>query len=350
MSYNSLIRFKDTLKGQPKDHAPVWPMMAGWVAANYASGSMSDLFQKPDLVVKAQIEAHRDLDWDVLFSYADPLYVPEAFGCRCRLLDTGPIVNSLDITLETRKDIDILPWPDPKTTGRLPAILEITRSLAEYARNRVPVAGLFEGPFTTTTRILEAERVMRMVLKQPALLQALLSRMTDFLIDFGQSLIENGAHAILMAEPSASASMISPKMFKRFVLPLIQKICTSLRAPIVLHICGKTTILLESMNETSAAVLSLDQCMDLDEARRLAPGAVLGGLVDPIGSLLMGSPQNVVEDTLHCLKTAGLERFILMSGCGAPPKTPLENMKAMVRTAKEYGLGRNQSEDMIHGG
>jgi len=75
------------------------------------------------------------------------------------------------------------------------------------------------------------------------------------------------------------------------------------------------------------------------ESRSTLPGAVLGGNVDPINSLLHGSREQIAEDTLNCLRAAGTRRFILMSGCGVPPKTPLENVKAMVKAAKSYGLG-----------
>jgi uroporphyrinogen decarboxylase len=67
--------------------------------------------------------------------------------------------------------------------------------------------------------------------------------------------------------------------------------------------------------------------------------AVLGGNVDPIKALLMGSQEQVVNDTLNCLRSAGTKRFVLMSGCGVPPNTPLENVKVMIKAAKEYGLG-----------
>jgi uroporphyrinogen-III decarboxylase len=61
--------------------------------------------------------------------------------------------------------------------------------------------------------------------------------------------------------------------------------------------------------------------------------------VDPINSLLNGSQEQIAEDTLNCLRTAGTRGFVLMSGCGVPPKTPVENVVAMVETAKNYGLG-----------
>jgi uroporphyrinogen decarboxylase len=93
------------------------------------------------------------------------------------------------------------------------------------------------------------------------------------------------------------------------------------------------------MSETGADVLSIDQCMELTESRKTVPEAVLGGNVDPIQSLLMGTREQVEKDTLNCLRTAGTNRYILMSGCGVPPNTPVENLKTMVETGKAYGLG-----------
>ncbi len=62
--------------------------------------------------------------------------------------------------------------------------------------------------------------------------------------------------------------------------------------------------------------------------------------MDPVNSLFMGSKEQVVADTLNCLCTGGTSRFILMTGCGVPPKTPVDNMQAMIRTANEWGLGQ----------
>ena len=93
------------------------------------------------------------------------------------------------------------------------------------------------------------------------------------------------------------------------------------------------------MAETGAEVLSLDQCMNLQEAREKAPESVIGGNVDPIESLMMGDAEKVAQNTLNCLTSAGTNKYILMSGCGIPPEAPLENIQAMIKTAHEYGLG-----------
>jgi uroporphyrinogen-III decarboxylase len=78
--------------------------------------------------------------------------------------------------------------------------------------------------------------------------------------------------------------------------------------------------------------------MDLSESRAIVPDKVLGGNVDPVKSLLLGDTEQVKKDALHCLREAGTDRFILMPGCAVPPHTPLENLRAMVRTAVDYGL------------
>ena len=171
------------------------------------------------------------------------------------------------------------------------------------------------------------------------ILEALLDKVTAFLLKFAEALVENGANAIFLPEPTASASMISPTMFRQFVLPRLKKLTQNLKVPCILHICGDTSPTLKAMGESGAKVLSLDQCMDLSSSRAVVKDGVLGGNVDPINALLMGSKEQVVNDTLNCLRSAGTKRFVLMTGCGVPPNTPLENVKIMIKTAKEYGLG-----------
>jgi uroporphyrinogen-III decarboxylase len=133
--------------------------------------------------------------------------------------------------------------------------------------------------------------------------------------------------------------MISPRVFRELVLPRLRALLAGLQVPCILHICGDMSITLDAMAETGFHVLSLDQCMDLRQVRRRFPDVVLGGNVDPIKSLLMGSRQQVADNTLNCLRSAGTSQYVLMSGCGVPPHAPLENVKAMIETAVTYGLG-----------
>jgi len=338
MTYSAMDRFKDALKGKPRDRVPIFPMVAGWVAANFADSSPSKLAKDPRRILDAQVRARETVGYDALYAYGHPLYIPEAFGCIVRFPETGPIADPLPRAFTSRQDVAALPVPHPEEAPALSLNLQLVSLLSDYSKGRFPVLGLFEGPFTTTTRIIEAEIVLRMIVKSRHALNALLDRITLFLIEFGKALIHRGANVLFVPEPSSSASMISPKMFRDFVLPRLKMLTEELTVPVILHMCGDTAPMLEAMGESGVHVLSLDQCMDLSDTRKRMQKTVLGGNVDPVNALLMGTREDVVKDTTHCLETAGTNRFLLMSGCGVPPGTPVENLKAMVDTAVDYGL------------
>jgi MtaA/CmuA family methyltransferase len=336
--YSAMDRFRDALNGKPRDRVPLIPMVSAWAAANFAKLSMAEVSRRPDLIADAHIRAREQTGYDAMFSYADSLYIAEAHGCKVRYPKTGPIADPLTVTMTCNEDVYQLPVPDVNSSGRIPQILEVVQRLSDYGKGDLPVLGTFEGAFTSLCRVVEPDRILKLVLKNPFLLEKLLDRVNEFLLRFGRALIEHGANVIFIPEPTGSASMISPATFQRFVLPRLQALTAQLDAPCILHICGDTSPILELMGQSGADVVSLDQCMNLASARAALPGLTLGGNVDPIDAFLMGTKEKVVEATRHCLNTAGTSRFVLMSGCGVPPGTSVENMAAFVKTAGEYGV------------
>lgn len=339
MTYTDLDRFYDALRGQPMDRVPVFAAMGLWAATNFPEAPVKEVALDPELIAKAQLWAKEVLGMDAVSPSVDPLFIAEAFGCEVRFLDTGPLVDPLPISISSPEDAEKVPLPDPRKTGRCPVVLEAARILSEECKGEVPLMGIFEAALTNTCRIIGSEHILRMTRKNPQALEVLLDRVNGFLIEFGKALLENGVNTFFIPEPTASSAMISPVMFRQFVLPRLQRLTGELDVPTILHICGDTNPILATMGEAGSEVISLDQCMDLSTFRNVLPEKVLGGNVDPVESLLLGDTEQVKKDALHCLHTGGTGQFILMPGCGVPPKTPVENLKTMVRTASEYGLG-----------
>ncbi len=339
MAYSELDRFYDALKGHPKDHVPIYPLIGGWAVSNFSSYPTSQVAANPRLFAEAEINAKETMGYDPVYAYMDAVYIAEAFGCNVRFLDTGTVVEPLELEIQGVDDLAKLRVPNVESEARLPMVIESVRLLSKYVSGKVPVLPLFEGPFTTACRVVGSEQVMRMTYRLRPALEKLLDIMADFLIRFGQVLVKNGAHMIIIPEPTGSSSMISPRMFKELVVPRLKRFTNELGVPWILHMCGDTTSILPLMVETGATVLSLDQCMDLSNCRKVVPEAVIGGNVDPINVLLMGTPEQVAEDTLRSIKQAG-RPFVLMSGCGVPPGVPKENVEAMIKTAKDYGTGK----------
>ena len=321
------------------EEVPAIPTVSRWVA-RFSGFPLKELLFNPEAMVKAQIKAQKAIGYDALFAYYDALYVPEAFGGHLIFRTTGADVSPIDLNNE--EEVEALPMPDIRKDGRLPLILNFAERLVQFPKREVPVLGLFEGPFTTSARILGAEKMMRGLMKNRAMVERMLEKVGRLLSDFGQALFKIGIDGLIIADPVGSSTMISPKFYKEFVLPPLQRLIEDLGGPIILHVCGDTQSILTLMAESGANILSLDQCMNLNLAKQIIAGRCgIGGNVDPM-VLLSGTPEDVRRETLRCLEQGGKKGYVLMAGCAVPAETPFENLKTMIEVARSVPLESNK--------
>ncbi len=133
--------------------------------------------------------------------------------------------------------------------------------------------------------------------------------------------------------------MVSPTIFRQFARPYHERLLRELDWPVVIHICGDTSAILDQFAEYPACGFELDYKTDAARAKVTAGRQhVLFGNVDPSGVLARGTPALVREKTRALIerwKPGG--RFVLNAGCAIPAGTPPENLRAFVETAKEHG-------------
>jgi MtaA/CmuA family methyltransferase len=325
--------FRNATALEEVEHIPVIPMVSGWVG-KFSGIPLKTLIYDEEAIVRTQLDGQRTVGYDVLFAYIDPLYIPEAFGCTISFMSTGG-AEVIPLDLQTDTDIASLPFPDIQCDGRLPLMVNVARKLVHHPGREVPVLSLFEGPFTNCARIMGTETMMRALMKKRPVVEHLLEKVTELLCRYAQALEQAGLDGLMIADPVGSATMVSPKIYRELVLPCLQRVIGGLKIPVVLHVCGNSTPILDLMAETGARILSLDQCMDLSAARqRVAGRCGIGGNVNPTDVLLLGTEDDVRRDTLRCLQQGGRKGYILMSGCAVPPRTPIENLMAMIEVAR----------------
>jgi uroporphyrinogen decarboxylase len=107
-----------------------------------------------------------------------------------------------------------------------------------------------------------------------------------------------------------------------------------------LHICGNSSRIWTEMADCGAGVLSLDDEVDIAEARAAVGERVaLLGNIRPAETMVMGTPANVRTNVQECLaKGVGNPKgYILGMGCALPINAPPENVHALVAAAREYG-------------
>jgi uroporphyrinogen decarboxylase len=199
------------------------------------------------------------------------------------------------------------------------------------------------GPFTTAANIRGTDIFLRDLHKNPEFVHRLLRFATESIVRFAEKAIQVGARPGL-ADPTSSGTLISPRQFREFALPYltetVQRIAAFAGGPPSLHICGNTSKIWEDMVATGAGVLSLDDMIDIGEAKaRVGDKVALLGNIRPTAVMYLGTPDDVRDNAKECLAKAwdSPKGYILGLGCGLPIDTPPANLHALVQAARDYG-------------
>jgi uroporphyrinogen decarboxylase len=329
------------LTGKPYDRIPVNLLISDH-AARVIGVTVGEYNNSAALLAKGQIAAWRLYGADNVNTGPGLTGIAEAIGSKIAFPDSTPYVAENPVKEE--RDLDRLKVPDPEKDGRLPLFLEAASIVLKEVGDQVGLAMTISGPFTTAAALRGTERFLRDLHKNPQFAHRLLWLATDSIIRFAKAATDVGAR-IGLADPTASGTMISPKQFREFALPYLKVVTTEITtltggAAPSLHICGNTTKIWSEMADTGVSVLSLDDAVDLAEAKALVGDRVaLLGNVRPTATMYLGTPDDVRANALECLSKGwdNPKGYILGLGCGLPIDTKPENIHALVNAAREFG-------------
>jgi MtaA/CmuA family methyltransferase len=220
-------------------------------------------------------------------------------------------------------------------SDRLAAI----RHFREQVGGEIPIMGWVEGALAEAADLRGVNEIMMDLYLNTGWLEEVLEKCVEVEIAFAKAQIEAGADIIGLGD--AVASQISPDMYRQFALPYERRIFAAVHdmgALARLHICGNTTHLLADMAQSGADIIDLDWMVDFGQAAEMYgdDGPVLCGNFDPVAVMLQGTPEQVREATLACLKSGG-PRCISAAGCEIPDGTPYDNLMAQAQALQEFG-------------
>jgi uroporphyrinogen decarboxylase len=301
-------------------------------------------------MAEAQYRAWRMCGQDVLVAQSDNYYIAEGFGLQIdHHSDAIPTPRSP--LIENLKDILSLRVPDPLADGRMPVYLEAIERLRAMTGSDVIVRAPGTGPFSLAGHLMGTQNFLtRLGLLEIEAdedtfeaLTELLNLCTEGLIRFSRACLQAGAGIIQAGDSLASSDMISPAMYRAWAFPFERRFfatvnpwCGERGAYSLLHICGNNSGILRDMSDTGAMIVELDSKVDMGLAKRTIGSTVcLMGNLDPTTVLLQGTAATVekaARDAIAAGASGG--RFILGSGCEVAVDTPLDNIEAMIRTAR----------------
>ena len=340
-SLSSIERVRSAIELKESDRVPVVPE-ATYVCGKLVKMSFSEISKNAEMMAKALITAQRELGYDGIYAGWESSFnlVAEAMGCRMRIPDDGvPSID--DHVVKQPSDLDKVRIPDPQKDGRLPIHIEITRIIRKNVGGDIPIFTYVPGPLTLSGILRKTDSLMMDLLRNPTLVHSLNKMTTEASKRFALAKIESGADIVVAADPTASTTMISPRMFEQFSLPYLRDLLGAVsKAGAIpsLHICGQTTPILEKMLATGSRILELDSQVDLREAKnRVGSKVCLQGNLNPTGSLLHGSTDDILKEARECIeKAAEGGGYILSSGCEIPYEAKIENLKPLVKAASTF--------------
>jgi [methyl-Co(III) methanol-specific corrinoid protein]:coenzyme M methyltransferase len=288
-------------------------------------------------MAKSAVLSSRMFGFDSVVVPYDMTCESEAIGNTISLYEDSEDILYPTIPEKMWKSMDEVQIPDNiLELGRMPMVLEAIK-IAKKEAPELAVGAWTLGPFTMSGQLLELDILLKGVFKQKAKVEATLDKITDMLIKVGQAYQAAGADFITLREMGTGTDLISPKTWKEMIQPRMRKILAAWKSPKVLHICGATNLIIEMMADCGADAVSVDIKNNLTESRqKLGNDVLLLGNFDVFA--LPCKEETTVEQAVEGIKKnidGGVDA--VWPGCDLWPDIKEENMRAIVKTAREYG-------------
>ena len=280
---------------------------------------------------------------DCILVDLDTTLLAEAMGAK-RDYTPGRPGHIAAPAIRRLEEVERLRPIDPHRDGRIPVLLEAIRILVRTAGDRLAIRGnCDQGPFSLAALLRGMEPFLVDLMENPdnLAIEQLLEVAYQSHLAVHRAVKEAGAHLTSLGDSPAGPDVISPQLFRRFARPYQQRLARELDWPVVIHICGDTSAILDDFADyPPRCCFELDYQTDAARSKATVGARhVLFGNIDPSGVIARGSVADVREATCRLFELWKPEgRFILNAGCAIPATTPPENIRTLMATARELGL------------
>ncbi|MGA2804581.1 MAG: uroporphyrinogen decarboxylase family protein [Acidimicrobiales bacterium] len=334
-------RVKSIISGQPVDHLAAQPMVMMF-AAKHAGIPYIDYTRDGETLAAAQLKVVRDFGIDCVLMCSDPAreVIDIAGDDSVKWFeDQGPAIAEERAALLDKARLNEFAVPDPHREGRMQDRIRSIEICLRELGGETSIVGWVEGPLALAQELRGLNRIMTDIVDDPTFVRDLMDFTSEVAIVYAIAQIEAGADTIGISD--AAASMLGPGHYRDLVLPWQRRILQSVRDvhPEVMlrqHMCGNVARLIPDMATLPVDIYELDFPTDLTAARAgLGTGRVILGNVSTVTDLLQGTPEHVEAAAARCHEICG-SYHIVGAGCEVSPRTPPENLRALIRYANQH--------------
>jgi len=335
---NGYERMMTALKRKEPDTVPVWELIvnAPVIKALYGNISYADFVEKEGLdgvtifenqqFTETSNDAQTKDEWGILWTM-EPSGVAYPSG--------GPI--------KTEADLDKYPPPDPDADYRLDSLKQAVKRF----KGEKAIIFLTHDAFEFSHYLRGMSNLLMDYFENPELAKRLARIVIDYKKRVAERAIDEGADIILTGDDYAyrTAPIMSPALFKEFVLPYLQEMVDLAKnkgVPFIKHTDGNLWSIMDMIVDTGIDALDPIEPiagMDIGKVKELYSDRIaLIGNIDCTELLTHGTTDDVVEAVKETIAKAGVGGgYILASSNSIHPAVNPENYRAMAKAAREFG-------------
>lgn len=299
--------------------------------------SFLTMVRTPELAAEVTLQPLRRFGMDCAILFSDILTVPEAMGVDVQFDEGGPVLKPV-----VRSADDVARLATPSMAEALWYVPATLRLLRQELGERHALLGFSGAPWTLACYLVEGQgsksydKIKTLLYREPQVMQALLTKLEDAVIDYLVAQVEAGADAVQLFD-SWAGELRAPE-HNRFIRPGLVRIANAVRAA-----GGKLLLfsrhpghLLDDTLDLPVDALALDHRMDPAQVRQKLAGRqmTLQGNLDPIE--LFALPQHIAARVREIHAAAG-PAWIGNLGHGVVPSTPISGVEAFVQAVRDAG-------------
>lgn len=293
---------------QRKHALAVFPIVSADHCAKLLNLTFSEVAADAKKLAMVLEYGYQLYQYDMVLVFSDPYVEAQALGCQVEFTPYPTL-----ITAKTNKRF-----------SRTSVIIEAIKILKKKAA--VPVFVSIKGPFSLASFLVGINRFLRLLLKDEAEAKQAISEALEFQLKYLKQLLSLNVN-IFLGDPVASASVISPHTFQKYAYEPLQILVSKVKDKGLfagIHICGETKPILNLLDSLNADILSIEDITPKTKTIKM------GGVSTQ--TILSGTKTKIRTEVKAALKQSPV---IISTSCDVPPETPLQNIKEMIRYARQ---------------
>ena len=336
--YSSKERVEAAFHREYADRIPfLSAMLYNKACAEMAGFTLEECYLDDEKALTALIKLEEIFPSDLIWTPAGFL-LPGVIEARRKAKGVGPLRRRF----EQKSALATTPVPDPKKGKSFTAYLDMCRKVKSLFSDRWVFASA-GGVWSTAVELRGAEQLIYDTREDPDFVHDLMRFTTELAKAEGLALAETGVN-IVLGDPSASCSLISPKIYREVVKPYQQEFFQYMEEKVAkkvkvgLHMCGYIDPIMEDLASLPVDWLEMDSPSSLQRMLEISQKRIVirGNVPGPV--LSRGIKQEIEEAVRNCLDIAARGRaYILAPGCSLPEDAPLEAIKYFWEAAQKYG-------------